>query len=196
MARVPSRCGIEAKSIGDRCRQRDRPGVVGEMTMKWSLRRTKVDDEEFLWSMLYYASHSNDEEGVEPSDVRNNPDLVGYVEGWKLAGRPGVIAESEGEPVGAAWLRLTESDQSNPLFAHRDIPELAAAVLPGREGQGMGTAMIESLLAQVRDRFSSVVLSVRADNPAVGLYERLGFHTIGEITNRVGTRSVKMMIDL
>lgn len=167
------------------------------MTMRWSLRPTVADDEEFLWSMLYYASHSNDEEGVQPADIADDPDLVGYVEGWKLAGRPGVIAEAGGEPVGAAWLRLlSESDESNSVFVHPDVPELAVAVLPGREGQGMGTAMIESLLSQVGDRFSSVVLSARADNPAVGLYERLGFRTVGEITNRVGTRSVKMMIDL
>jgi ribosomal protein S18 acetylase RimI-like enzyme len=164
---------------------------------KWVLRPTAARDEPFLWKMLFYASHSNDEKGVEPSDIVANPDLTGYVEGWRMAGRPGVIAEVAGEAVGAAWLRLFgESEESNPVFVRRDVPELAVAVLPGFEGRGLGSAMIEALLVDARSRYNAVVLSVRVGNPAVRLYERLGFHTVGEITSRVGTRSTKMLIDL
>ncbi|HEX6300517.1 MAG TPA: GNAT family N-acetyltransferase [Acidimicrobiia bacterium] len=167
------------------------------MTSGWSIRPARAEDEGFLWTMLFYASHSNDCPGVGPADIMDNPDLVGYIEGWKLAGLPGVIAEKDGDPIGAAWLRLLpKSEESNPVFVRGDIPELAVAVLPGREGKGIGTAMIQSLLTEIRGRFVSVVLSARADNPAVGLYRRLGFRSLGEITNRVGTRSVKMIVDL
>lgn len=167
------------------------------MKGNWELRRSGAEDETFLWEMLFYASHSDHEEGVEPSDIRADPLLVGYVEGWKLAGCPGVIAGSKDGPIGAAWLRLhTESERSNPVFVDPHVPELAAAVLPGRQREGVGTAMIESLLDRARDRFGAVVLSVRANNPAIGLYQRLGFRNVGGITNRVGTQSVKMILDL
>lgn len=56
--------------------------------------------------------------------------------------------------------------------------------------------MIESLLDRARDRFGAVVLSVRASSPAIGLYRRLGFRNVGGITNRVGTQSVKMILEL
>jgi ribosomal protein S18 acetylase RimI-like enzyme len=167
------------------------------MKGNWELRRSGPEDETFLWEMLFYASHSDYEEGVEPSDIRADPLLVGYVEGWKLADCPGVIAGAKDGPIGAAWLRLhTESERGNPVFVDPHVPEMAAAILPGRQGEGIGTAMIESLLDLARDRFGAVVLSVRANSPATGLYERLGFRKVGEITNRIGTQSVKMIVDL
>jgi ribosomal protein S18 acetylase RimI-like enzyme len=166
------------------------------MDYEWVLRPTVSEDEPFLWNVLFYASHSNDEEGLTPSDIRSDPVLAGYVDGWRVAGCPGVVAEVAGEGVGAAWLRLLgEAAQSDPMFGGLDIPELAAAVLPGYEGRGLGTAMIEAVLNDAGARYDAVVLSVRVGSPAVRLYERLGFQTVGEITNRVGSRSVKMIVE-
>ncbi len=45
-----------------------------------------------------------------------------------------------------------------------------------------------------RTIFPAVALNVRADNPALKLYQRVGFQIIGEITNRVGTKSYNMLI--
>ena len=144
--------------------------------------------------MLYYASHSNDEPGVQHADIRANPDLIGYVEGWKTVGHVGVIAELDDMPVGAAWLRAPAGGgDSNPVFVDHDTPELAVAVEPGYEGRGIGSTMMRDLFDDVTGRFPAVVLSVRAENPAVRLYERLGFETVATIANRVGTVSVKMV---
>src|SRR5918996_1030089 len=100
------------------------------MDYEWVLRHTVAEDEPFLWKMLFYASHSNDEEGLASSDIRGDPVLAGYVDGWRIAGCPGVIAEVAGEGVGAAWLRLFgDSAKSDPVFVSPDVPELAAAVL-------------------------------------------------------------------
>ncbi|MGB8360057.1 MAG: GNAT family N-acetyltransferase [Acidimicrobiia bacterium] len=157
-------------------------------------RRTVPEDVDFLWRMLYFASHSNDEPGIRPGDIRSDPELVGYIEGWKTAGHFGVIAEVDGMPVGAAWLRAPAGGgDSNPVFVDEDTPELAVAVEPGFEGRGIGSTMIRDLFADVIGEFPAVVLSARAENPAVRLYERLGFATVSTIGNRVGTVSVKMV---
>lgn len=162
-----------------------------------TLRPTGAEDEPFLWQMLFYASHSHDEPGIKPEDIRNNPDLVGYIEGWRLAGMPGVISELDEELCGAAWLRvLTDADRANPVFVDAETPELAVAVVPGLEGRGIGTAMIRDVLAAAKGMFPAVVLSSRAENPAVRLYQRLGFRVANEMTNRVGTKSVKMVVYL
>jgi ribosomal protein S18 acetylase RimI-like enzyme len=167
------------------------------MDKGWNLRPTVAADEDFLWQMLFYASHSNEEPGVHPNDIRSNPDLVGYIDGWAEAGFSGVVAESEGMPVGAAWVRMMgEADRANPVFIDNEIPELAVAVTPGWEGRGLGTEMIETLVESARGRFRGIVLSSRAENPAVRLYRRLGFEPLAEMTNRVGTVSVKMLISL
>jgi ribosomal protein S18 acetylase RimI-like enzyme len=159
-----------------------------------SIRPTGEGDEEFLWLMLFYASHSNDEPGVSPEDIRSNPDLIGYIDGWRAAGYPGVLA---GDLDGAAWLRLFgDTEQTDPVFVDPKTPELAIAVRPGMEGRGIGTAMIEVLLFTMRGRYPAIVLSSRMENRAVGLYERLGFRVVGHFDNRVGTRSVKMIAEL
>ena len=161
-------------------------------TLRISTRPTVEGDEETLWLMLYYASHSDDEAGVGPDEIRSNPDLIGYIEGWRQGGRIGMMAESEGAPRGAAWLRtLSDRERANPVFMGIEVPELAIAVLPGQQSQGVGTYLLQTLLERA-DHLPGIVLSVRADNPAVRLYERFGFEIVETITNRVGTLSVKM----
>lgn len=157
-------------------------------------RPTVPDDVEFLWRMLYYASHSDEEPGVGPDDIRSNPDLVGYIHGWESADHVGVIAERDSTPLGAAWLRLLGPDEaSNPVFVDREVPELALAVEPEWQGRGIGTTIMRDLLERAAEAYPAVVLSARADNRAVSLYERFGFVVVGQITNRVGTGSVKMV---
>jgi [ribosomal protein S18]-alanine N-acetyltransferase len=58
---------------------------------------------------------------------------------------------------------------------------LTLAVAPGRWGGGIGTALLEALLGQARERAcAEVFLEVRADNPrARGLYLRHGFVEVG-----------------
>lgn len=165
--------------------------------MSYSLRPTTEGDEDFLWEMLFHASHSNEEPGVEPGDIMANPDLVGYIDGWRDAGCPGVIAESPGGRLGAAWLRLLDAQESaNPVYVDERTPELAVSVRPDCEGRGIGSALIRELIDVADGRFPAIVLSVRSENPARRLYRRLGFESVGEIRNRVGTRSVKMILGL
>lgn len=160
------------------------------------LRPTVEGDVEFLWEMLFFASHSYEEHGVGMDDIRSNPDLVGYIDGWSALGNVGVIAEKDGL-CGAAWLRqLTERDAGNPVYLDASTPELAIAVLPGMVGQGIGSALLGGLIEQAKGAYPGIVLSAREGNPAVRLYERNGFAIIATMVNRVGTRSVKMLLDL
>lgn len=156
------------------------------------LRGATAEDEAFLWEMLLHAAHAGDE--VESTEaLKGVPGLAPYVEGW---GRPtdlGIIATEAGggEPIGAAWLRLIAAYG----FVDDRTPELAIAVAPGAVGQGIGTAMLRRLLVDAERMFPAVSLSVRADNPALRLYGRLGFVPVegSEGTNRVGGVSLTMV---
>lgn len=162
-----------------------------------TLRSAVASDEDGLWLMLFYASHSHDDDEGLPDDVRAIPDLQRYVAGWGRAGDVGVVAESGGDICGAAWLRLfAGNDRLDVRCVDDRTPELAVAVLPGIEGSGTGTRMLTMLFDLARPIHPAIVLSVRHGNPAVHLYERLGFHTVGHMTNRVGTDSLTMVLDL
>jgi ribosomal protein S18 acetylase RimI-like enzyme len=164
------------------------------MTPRPSTRLVDADDADFLWEMLYWAAHADEDDGVGLDDVRRNPDLVGYAAGWGRHGDLGVVAEIGGRRVGAAWLRLFDPDTSDyNVFVDDLTPELVAAVAPEYHGRGVGTLLLTSLFDHADRAFAASVLSVRADNPAVRLYERFGYREVDRIVNRIGTESLRMI---
>lgn len=76
----------------------------------------------------------------------------------------------DGEPVGL--MKLQESPGAWSL--------LQLQLSPGCQGQGIGRALIEQLLAEADAAGVAVSLSVLKANPARRLYERLGFVQVGE----------------
>ena len=167
-------------------------------TVAYDLRNAAPDDESFLWEMLYYAAHMDEQDGASPGQARHNPDLYPYVRGWGQPGDVGVIAfePATQRSLGAAWVRLLASEPRTPAYVDDRTPELAIATLPTLCGQGIGTAMLRRLIADTAAQHPAIVLTVRASNPAARLYLRLGFEIVGEVVNRVGTRSHKMLLRL
>ena len=136
----------------------------------------------------------------EPSipAVQENPDLARYVSGWGRRGDLGVVALQGDCAVGAAWLRLWSEGDRGYGYVANEIPELAIAVIPSLRGQEMGTALLNQLLQAAKSQFSAISLSTRADNPAVRLYQRMGFLPVpgSEIINREGGQSFNMLLHL
>jgi ribosomal protein S18 acetylase RimI-like enzyme len=52
------------------------------------------------------------------------------------------------------------------------------ALLPEHRGSGLGTALLESLLAEGRETGLPVSIHVEYNNPALNLYRRLGFRHV------------------
>ena len=50
--------------------------------------------------------------------------------------------------------------------------------MPGYRGQGIGTRLLIVLLDAASERYDAASLSVQADNPALRLYQRLGFEIV------------------
>jgi ribosomal protein S18 acetylase RimI-like enzyme len=159
------------------------------------VRKAEAGDEEFLWRMLLEAAHAGDEvDGVDA--LRQVPELARYVEGWGKPSDLGVVATNgDGEPVGAAWVRMLVGEDAAYGYVDDTTPELAIAVDPQRTGDGIGSQLLKRLLLDAERMFPAVSLSVRADNPARRLYERFGFQPVAdrERTNRVGGTSLTMV---
>ena len=158
--------------------------------MNIDLRPLKSSDEPILWKMLVQAAHE-----FSLATVKANPDLVRYVHQWGKAGDFGVVAERHNVPIGAAWIRLWTDEGKGYGYVADDIPELAIAVMPEIKGQGIGTAMLQQLLELAQTRYPAISLSIRTSNPALRLYQRLGFATVpgSEVKNRVGDTSMTMV---
>lgn len=162
--------------------------------MSYIIQPTGKDDEPFLWKMLYYAAHMDEEDVNSLQAAKKNADLAKYVKDWGDETDRGCIAldQSSTRPIGAAWIRLLIGNEKTISYVDDVTPELAIAVLPEHLGKGVGTQLLTHILDAAREHFSSVVLSVRATNPARRLYERMGFVVFGTTRNRVGTESLNM----
>src|SRR5579885_3629264 len=164
--------------------------------MKATIRPLEAADEPFLWQMLYYAARMQEEGATSPEAAKTNAYLSKYVEGW---GRPtdmGVLAlhPIHQHPIGAAWLRLLIGEQKTMSYIDDQTPELAIALLPDYTGQGLGTQLLTHLIATAREVYPAIVLSVRVNNPARHLYERMGFVVTETVINRVGSESLNMLL--
>lgn len=158
--------------------------------MEYSIRSLELKDESMLLAMLMHAAHE-----FSVATVKANPDLMRYVRDWGRYGDVGIIAEVDGKVIGAAWLRLWSKGDRGYGYLNDQTPELAIALVPEYRGQGIGTALLKQLLAITQPKFSAICLSIRADNPALRLYERLGFVPVAgtEVTNRTGSTSFTML---
>ena len=93
---------------------------------------------------------------------------------WGQPDDIGVIALADEKPIGAVWLRQIKAYG----YVDDKTPELSIAVLPDYRGQGIGTRLMQELLATVRSQCAALSLSVSIDNPALRLYQRLGFEIV------------------
>ena len=63
-----------------------------------------------------------------------------------------------------------------------DIRIIDIALLPEQRGRGLGGRMLQALLDEAATTGKSVSMHVEINNPALHLYERLGFKPKGEVS--------------
>lgn len=78
------------------------------------------------------------------------------------------IIEREGRPIGRLWV-----DEWADQVRLVDI-----ALMPEHRGSGIGTALLLEVLARGRKAGKPVTIHVEAFNPALRLYQRLGFEKV------------------
>ena len=164
--------------------------------MRALIRPLRQDDEPFLWQMLYYAAHMQEDGETSSDAAKNNPGVQKYVQGWGRETDMGVLALHPHDqcPLGAAWIRLLMEEKKLSSLIPDGTPELAIAVLPDYLGQGIGMQLMKHLLEAASQVYPAVMLSVRMSNPARYLYERMGFEIVDTALNRTGSESFVMLI--
>ena len=148
-----------------------------------SYRPATAADGEFLRTMMAEAVNWRASPNFDHS-ILVSPELAHYLDGWKRDTDFGVVAESQGEPVGAVWARFFNSSDPGYGYVADDIPEVSLAVSANSRGQGLGTALLEALINEARSlSLAAISLSVEDGNRARGLYERCGFSVVGREGN-------------
>lgn len=145
-----------------------------------NIRPATAGDAEFLKKMLYEAAAWNpDWPRDRILEALSDPVLPRFHEGWGRHGDSGVVAEREGEPVGAAWYRLFSADEPGHGFVDEQTPELGIAVLPLYRRRGIGETLLRALMVQAREEgFTGLSLSVAVHNRSRMMYQRAGFEKV------------------
>ncbi|MFL5796843.1 MAG: GNAT family N-acetyltransferase [Actinomycetota bacterium] len=140
------------------------------------IRALRKDDAPFLREMSSFAARWRlGQESGDGEEVLEDDHVARYVEAWGRPGDLGMVAEIDGRPVGAAWVRPLPPDRPGYGFIDERTPELSVAVVPDERGRGVGSGLVQAVLeAAQRAGYGAVSLSVERDNPALRLYERLG----------------------
>lgn len=146
------------------------------------IRKILPEEYSFMESIMYEAIYHPDPKNPYPKEVIYLPQVKVYWENWgKGADDHCLVAIVDGKMVGAVWIRTFQGNLKGCGFIDEQTPEIAIALFEEYRGKGIGSQMMEQMIALIKlEGYAQVSLSITKGNPAIRLYERLGFHTINE----------------
>lgn len=144
------------------------------------IREMKASEHPLLSDYLYKAIFVP--EGyfgeVPRSILQDDQKLVNAVEGFgSEEGDVAFVAVVDGKVVGACWTRMTD------IYGRIDgkTPAFSISVDEDYRNRGIGMQLMQATLNKLDTLgFPRCSLSVQKQNPALHLYERLGFRTVGD----------------
>ena len=124
----------------------------------------------YIYNHYIATSHATFE--LDPIDGR---EMLRRMESGSAAGYPFLICEADNGVCGYAY---GSPHRGRSAYAH--TVEVAVYVKPGKDGQGIGTRLYESLLGELeRDGFHTAVAGISLPNEnSVGLHEKFGFKKV------------------
>ena len=145
--------------------------------MEYQIREIRQEEYGILDEFLYEAIFIP--EGIEPppKSIIKQPELQVYVSDFGRKDDCCLVAEVGGKIIGAVWTRIMND------YGHIDdsIPSFAISLYKDFRGQGIGTALLEEMLALLRERgYKKASLSVQKANYAYRLYLKVGFTVMDE----------------
>ena len=152
--------------------------------MSVRIRSSTSTDVPFLRQMLYEAAYWRGGNRPDFEVGLSTPEFRKLLADWGRDGDLAVVAEDGTEPVGAAWLRFWDDRDHSFGYVSSEVPELGIGVAETHRRMGIGRRLMERLLSDAAGAGTDrVSLSVERDNPALHLYETLGFKTVGTVGN-------------
>ena len=146
--------------------------------MEYRIRKIQKQEYPLLEDFLYEAIFVPEGAAIPPRTITAAPQLRIYVENFgESQGDLGLVAEIDKRIVGAVWCRIMDD------YGHVDgkTPSLAISLYEEYRGLGIGTAMMNEILALLKSHeYKRVSLSVQKANYAAKLYLKVGFKGIRE----------------
>ncbi|MBQ6982696.1 MAG: GNAT family N-acetyltransferase [Synergistaceae bacterium] len=142
------------------------------------IREIRPDEFHVLDDFLYNAIFVPDGEIPPYRSVIEKPELRVYTENFgSNESDKCLVAELNGEIVGAVWVRI----MNDYGHVYDDAPSFAISVKKNYRKQGIGTALMKEMIESLkRSGYKRASLSVQKANYAVKMYINLGFEIFSE----------------
>lgn len=157
------------------------------------LRRLVAADEELLRAATHANMNWRGRERFTYRQIDSQSHFSHYSRFDPERGDFGLVAESDGRPVGVVWCLFLTADHPGYGYIGDGVPELSLCVWSGYRGLGLGQRLLSGALHAAREQgVKRVSLSVESGNTsAVSLYRRVGFRPAPEAID-VGTYSIEL----
>ncbi len=145
--------------------------------MEYQIRKIRQEEYVLLDEFLYEAIFIPDGVEAPSKSIIKQPELQVYVSDFGKKDDCCLVAEVDGGIVGAVWTRIMDD------YGHIDdaTPSFAISLYKDFRGQGIGTALMEEMLALLRESgYKKASLSVQKENYAYRLYLKVGFTIVDE----------------
>ncbi len=140
------------------------------------IRELEVYDYPFLEEFLYQAIYVPEESLPPDKAIIFQPELHCYIKNFGTDHDCGFVAEANNNPVGAIWTRLFTASEKGYGFVDHETPELSMSVDSEFRSNGIGTRLLEKMLAKLKESgYKQVSLSVDRRNFAYQMYQKFDF---------------------
>ena len=145
--------------------------------------RKMLSEEYFLMEgLMYEAVYQPDPSNPYPKDIIYLPQVRIYWDNWGAEKDDHcLVSFVENKIAGAVWVRTFQGEFRGYGYIDGQTPELAIAIFEEYRNKGIGTQLMNYMIELLQAKgYPQVSLSITKGNPAVRLYERLGFKVIDE----------------
>jgi N-acetylglutamate synthase-like GNAT family acetyltransferase len=140
-----------------------------------SLRDTSPEDEEFLLQ-VYYSTRADEMDLVPWTDEQK----AGFV---RMQFNAQHAHYHQSFPAADYKIVLRHEEPVGRLYVHRDAVSLQildVTIVPAHRNEGIGSGLIQQLVAEATRESKVVRIHVESFNPSQSLFQRLGFSMIEE----------------
>lgn len=146
--------------------------------MNYKIRPIEKNEYQVLEDFIYEAIFIPEGAAAPPKSIIYRPELKLYFDGFGSGQHDiGLVAETEGKIVGAAWARIMND------YGHIDdeTPSCAISLYKEYRNLGIGTKLMEEMMLALQNKgYKQVSLSVDKTNYAAKMYQKLGFQIVEE----------------
>lgn len=134
---------------------------------------------DFLTTIVYVAHYPTRSPIPDAETARHVPHVSLWTDEWGKKGDRALVAYRGNQLLGAACYRLFSFSDQVAGFLNEQTPVLLLAVLPQYRKHGVGRYLLTTLMQRAKDAsLPALSLAVTIRNPAITLYERVGFRSV------------------